>query len=286
METVRLNNGFSIPAIGFGTYPQKETLEDSARIAYDAGYRLFDCSDNYHNEEFLGKAAGPDGSRMDGAAILTKFSQPYRTDRFSRCFDESAEKLGGRIDLYLLHWPYPFLWKEQWRRMEELYRAGKCKGIGVCNFEADKLKELLSFCKVRPVINQIERHPLFQQQEIVDFCRRNDILVMSYSPVARHDKDLFESAVLRRLAEKYGKTPGQIILRWNVDTGTVPIPGSGSEAHIRENIDIFDFALTADEIGEINSLECGKRIRFDPKKRFTLKQKAQFAVNRIRLRKT
>lgn len=278
MKLIKLNNELYIPEIGFGTHPQKETLVESAEIAYRVGYRLFDTSDNYYNEEFLGQAVSANSQHFENSIFISKFSQANRTDKLAICFDESAKKLCGKLDIFLLHWPYPFLWKEQWRKMEKLYIEGKCKGIGVCNFEVDKLKTLLSFCKVKPIINQIERHPLFQQQDIVDFCKQNDIQVISYSPTARQDRELYESYELKQLANKYNKTVNQIILRWNIDSGTIPIPGSKSEKHIKENFDIDDFYLSPEDIEKINALECGKRIRFDPKKRFRFKSKVKFAL--------
>lgn len=282
MDMIELNNGLKIPAIGYGTYPQKETLAKNAAEALSAGYRLFDTADNYKNESFLGQAIR-ENAGFGEALVISKFSQANRTKALETCFEESRERLSGKLDIYLLHWPYPYLWKEQWRRMEKLYAEGRCKAIGVCNFETDRLRELLAFCKIPPAVDQIERHPMFQQREIVSFCRDNGIRVMCYSPTARHDAELFGSEVLKALAEKYGKTVGQIILRWDVDTGTIPIPASGSAAHIRENMDIGDFRLTEEEIAGIDALERGKRIRFDPKTRFSLKQKVRFALTRAGL---
>lgn len=281
MDHIVLNNGLNIPCFGFGTYPQKEELENSVKIAYNAGYRMFDIADNYHNEEFLGRAIEASTDQMCDAVVISKFSQPNRTKRLEVCFEESLNKLSNKIDIYLLHWPYPYLWKEQWRRMEKLYLDGKCKGIGVCNFEIDKLKELLSFCQVKPVINQIERHPLFQQKEIVDFCKANDIIVMCYSPMARYDKSLFENEEIIDIARKYNKTVGQIILRWNLETGCIPIPGSKSKEHIVENADILDIHLTNEEMQIIQELDCGKRIRFDPKSRFSFRDKCYFLLYRF-----
>lgn len=283
MKKFVLNNGLEIPVTGFGTFPQKEILTQSAQIAFKTGYRLFDTSDNYLNEEYLGEAVKIIGCAMNEALIITKFSQPLRTGELKACFDESLSKLAGKIDILLLHWPYTFLWKTQWRIMEQLYLEGRVRAIGVCNFEVDKLKSLLRFCKVKPTINQIERHPLFQQNEIVDFCMENDIQVMSYAPIARRDTELMSSPVLAGIAAKYGKTPAQIILRWDIDTGTVPIPASQSPEHIAENHDIFDFSLTDSEIKEINAMERGKRIRFDPKTRFTRREILRFLKKRVKL---
>lgn len=211
--------------------------------------------------------------------MISKFSRPLRTNELEKCFEESKNNLGA-INIYLLHWPYPYLWKTQWRKMEELYLAGKCEAIGVCNFDLGYMKELLAFCKVKPTINQIERHPMFQQQKLVDFCQENDIAVMAYSPVARMDKRLHESPVLKEIAEKYKKTVSQVILRWDIDTGCIPIPASSSDKHISENYDVFDFILTEEEIEAINGLESGMRIRFNPRTRFSRNQQLKMLMYR------
>ena len=276
----RLYNGYSIPVIGYGTFPQKETLTDNVPIAIETGYQMIDCSDNYKNEEFVSK--GLDSIESSKVVVVTKFSQPLRTHELDKCFEESQRKL-GRINVYLLHWPFPFLWKKQWRKMEELYLDGKCDAIGVCNFDLRYLKELLSFCKVRPAINQFERHPIFQQRELYEFCLRNDIVVMSYSPVARMDKALFESPILRKIAVKYKKTISQVILRWDIETNSIPIPASSSKVHIEENFNIFDFKLEESEIKEINRMEIGKRIRFNPRTRFSFRKKLKFLAYRFKL---
>lgn len=283
MNVVRLYNGVTIPSLGFGTFPQKVELFESIKEAVAAHYTLFDTSDNYLNETFLGQAIEENKYNLENSIIVSKFSQPYRTKELEKCFDESCEKLGGKIDVYLLHWPYPFLWKIQWRKMERIYQSGKCRAIGVCNFEVRKLKKLFKFAHVKPMINQIERHPLFQQNDIVQYCKENDVQVMSYSPLGRQDNEMFSQRILNDLAEKYSKSIAQIILRWDIDTGTIPIPGSKSTVHIRENIDVFDFALSQEEIMRINKLEIGKRIRFDPNKRFSLKEKVKFLLTKIKL---
>lgn len=275
-EKKLLNNGYSIPIIGFGTYPYKEPLITCLPKAIKGyGVELIDTSDNYQNEEYVGKGlAQVDLSKV---AVISKFSQPLKTNELKMCFEESKANL-GIINIYLLHWPYPYLWKKQWRKMEELYLSGKCDAIGVCNFDLGYMKEMLKFCKVKPSINQIERHPMFQQQELVDYCQKNDIAVMAYSPVARMDKKLHTNPVLKDIAKKYGKTVSQIILRWDIDTGCIPIPASSSEKHIAENFDIFDFILSEDEIDAINGLESGMRIRYNPRMRFSIKEKLRMMI--------
>lgn len=274
-----LNNGYTIPVIGFGTYPYKEPLLTCLPKAIESyGVELIDTSDNYQNEEYVGKGlAQVDFSKV---TVISKFSQPLRTNDLEKCFEESKANLGA-INIYLLHWPYPFLWRKQWRKMEALYLAGKCDAIGVCNFDLGYMKELLSFCKIKPAINQFERHPLFQQQKLVDYCHNNGIIVMAYSPVARMDKELHGNPVLKRIAQKYGKTTSQVILRWDIDTNCVPIPASSSVEHIKDNFDVFDFHLSNDEIGAINGLESGKRIRYNPRRRFSLRERIGLLKHRI-----
>ena len=270
----KLYNDIVLPEIGFGTFPQKEELRESIPIAIGTGYRLVDTSDNYLNESFVGQ--GLASSQHDDVVIVTKFSQPLRTFSLQACFEESRQKLGGRIDIYLMHWPFPYLWKAAWRQMEDLYLSGQCKAIGVCNFEKPMLQRLFRFCRVKPMIDQFERHPLFCQQETVDFCRKNNILVMSYSPLARMDETLFTNTVLSSLAKKKQKTVSQVILRWNIEHGDIPIPASRKREHIIANYDVFDFSLSSEEVKQIDNLDSGHRIRFDPKTRFDKKQKRLF----------
>lgn len=282
MQELELYNGYKIPIIGYGTFPQREVLEYNVPVAYNAGYRMIDTSDNYLNEAFVGNGLRKICSSE--ITVITKFSQPLRSKELEECYVESISALGTKEDktIYLLHWPFPYLWKKQWKQMEELYMAGKCAAIGVCNFDVGFLKELLNICRVKPMINQFERHPLFQQQELVGLCQKENIRVMSYSPLARMDNELNTNVILERLADKYGKTVNQIILRWNIDSLCIPIPASSSKEHIKENIEVFDFKLQEDEVATINQLDCGKRIRFNPRTRFDKHTKKKFLVERLR----
>lgn len=283
MECVTLFNGLQLPIIGYGTFPQKDTLAHNVPYAYNVGYRMLDTSDNYLNEEYVG--AGLASIENTDITVITKFSQPLRTSELENCFNESFCKLKrkGELDVYLMHWPFPYLWKTEWRKMEDLYLQGKCAAIGVCNFDVGYLKELLRVCRVKPMINQFEHHPLFQQKELVEMCKQENIQVMSYSPLARMDEQLNANSVLTRIAEKYEKTVNQIILRWNIDTSCIPIPASSSEKHIKENFDVFDFKLTKEEIESINQLDCGKRIRYNPRTRFDKYTQRKFFVESVRM---
>lgn len=266
------NERLILPPLGYGTYPLESELLMNIPIAFENGYRLIDTSDNYTNEEFVGKAM----KNIDKCMLITKFSQPYRAYEVRKCFEESCEKLLRKPDIYLLHWPYPFLWKKIWRQMETLYLQGECLAIGVCNFNRRKLIQLLKMCHVAPYVNQIERHPMFQQKDIVNFCETNEIKIISYSPVARCNGKLLNNGCLKNLAQKYDKSVEQIAIKWNVMRGGCPIPSSSSIKHICDNINIFDFELTEEELNDIDALESDMRVRYDPDRRFTLKEKMKF----------
>lgn len=278
-KMIMLGNGRMIPVIGFGTFPYKKIIVNNLRKAIQGGVKLVDTSDNYGNEEYVGE--GLSELDLSEVTIISKFSQPHRTCELDHCFEESKKKL-GKLNIYLLHWPYPYLWKLQWRKMEELYNAGKCDAIGVCNFDKGHMRELLSFCRIKPALNQIERHPLFQQQELVDYCIANEVAVMAYSPVARMDSELQNSPTLNTIAKKYKKTVNQVILRWDIETNCIPIPASSSELHIKENFDIFDFCLDVEEIALIKNLEKGKRIRYNPRTRFSFRERFRFLTYRVK----
>lgn len=282
--TAGTKDKLALPPIGYGTFPLKDRLETSVPQAVACGYRLVDTSDNYGNETFVGRGLAASGAAADEVLVVSKFSSALKTGNVARCFEASAKRLGGRVDAYLLHWPYPFLWKRCWREMEDLYLAGRCRAIGVCNFDRRMLERLLGFCRVKPMIDQFERHPLFQQAETADFCRANGIRVMCYSPLARMDARLMENPVLRGIAERHGASVAQVVLRWSVERGDVPIPASGTESHLRANFDVFGFSLTPEEMAQIDALEAGCRIRFDPAKRFTFGQKARFLVRALKIR--
>jgi len=153
MQKIKLANGMELPCFGYGTFPQKEILEQNVPLAIKYGYQLIDTSDNYYNESYIGAGLRQTLANQEKLVIISKFSQPYRTGELEQCFQESKKALNSQLSIYLLHWPYPFLWKIQWKKMEELYFAGECQAIGVCNFNRKKLKKLLTICRVKPMIN-------------------------------------------------------------------------------------------------------------------------------------
>lgn len=273
MDYITLNNGFVLPVVGMGTYPQKEELKELIPEAFRLGYTLFDTSDNYLNEKFYGQGyySSVDKERPQNGITITKFSYPFEDFRW--VYEKSIKNIYGSHQrenlVYLLHWPYPYLYPHIWKFMEDLYIEGKCEAIGVCNFETEHLSVLLETCRIKPMINQIECHPFFQQKEICRMCGENSIQIMAYSPIGRMDPRLISHPLLNKLAEKYSKSIVQIILRWHIEQGRIIIPATKNPSRLEENICIFDFALTKREVEKINELECGLRIRFDPNERFT-----------------
>ena len=280
---VILSNGEKLPMIGAGTFPYKDTLSDAFPNMIDAGFTLFDTSDNYNNEQFVGDAiAHLSDDAKESLLVVSKYSYPELSVK--QAFDRSTNNLRRKPDIYLMHWPYPYLWERRWKEMETLYKEGHCKAIGVCNFNVDKLNQLMSICSVKPMIDQFECHPMFQQNEIQQFCKKEDIQIMSYSPLARMNKELFSNEILNEIASKRGVSVGQIILAWNIGEGRIPIPASDKKDHIFENYRSIEVNLTEEEMKKIDTLEKGMRIRFDPDTRFTRRQKLKFAIIEYKLR--
>lgn len=277
-------NGYKIPVVGFGTYALKENVEEIMKCLVSKPPVLIDCADNYDNEELIGNAICKIAERGDDIAsvvLMTKFSSPRHSAKLEKHFEQSQKQLNHRINIYLLHWPYPFLWKIQWRQMEKLYTDGKVDAIGVCNFDKKTMQKMLKFCKVKPMINQYECHPMFVQKEVADYCEKNDIQIVSYSPLARCDKRLFENPVLLKISQEHKKSVSQIILRWNYQHRYIPIPATTKIDHIDLNFDIFDFELSSREMQKLDSLDCNMRIRMDVKTRFGLKKRIEYFMFRV-----
>ena len=261
---MKLYNGVDIREIGAGTYPFKEELLTAVPELVRQGYRLFDTSDNYRNEEYLGGGLESlDPEVLDQVTVITKYSDPRKSVR--KAFEESSRKIFSKTkqktrkaDIYLMHWPYPYLWERRWREMESLYENGDCKAIGVCNFNSEKLQQLLSFCRVKPMINQFECHPMFQQKEIRKLMAETDTKLEAWYPLGHGDKSLLTNPVIVKLSEKYGKNAGQIILHFEVQEGVITLPKSTNPERIRTNLDVFDFTLTDEEMDEMRSLDTGR----------------------------
>lgn len=265
---VTLNNGVDIPALGFGVWQMEDLKEcENAVIkAIQTGYRMIDTAAIYQNETAVGAAVKKSGVNRDELFITSKvWVQDHGYDKAKAAFQRTLGRLQmDYLDMYLIHWPYgDFL--GTWKALEELYREGKIKAIGVCNFTIEKLEELKAHSTILPVINQIELHPVFQQKELQVYDKENAIVTQPWSPLGNGNANLLSNAELKVIAEKYRKTVAQVILRWHLQEGFVVIPKSVTPSRIEENFNVFDFELTEDEMNVVRSLDTGKRLFFDPK---------------------
>ncbi|MGV9425007.1 aldo/keto reductase [Streptomyces sp. NPDC003656] len=262
-----LSDGVSIPVVGFGTYPlQGAEAEAAVHDAFAAGYRLLDTAASYGNEAAVGRAIATGGLPREEVFLTTKVrGSAHGYDETRRAFTESAGRLGvDHLDLYLIHWPLPRLdrYVDSWRALIDLRAEGVVRSIGVSNFTARHLDRLHEETGVLPSVNQIEMHPRFPQHELRAAHAARGIATQSWSPLGRGSELLAEPVVVAA-AERHGVTPAQVVLRWHLQLGALPIPKSGSPERRRENLDLFGFALTEEEIAALSALEQG-RIGGDP----------------------
>ena len=267
-SAVTLNNGVAMPWLGLGVWksaPGTET-EQAVRWALETGYRHIDTAALYENESDVGKALRGSGVPRESVFITTKVwnsDQGYANTM--KAFDESMRKLGlDVVDLYLVHWPIKGKFPETWKALEKLYADGKVRAIGVSNFLIHHLEELLAASSVTPAVNQVEFHPLLVQKELLDFDAARGIRHEAWAPLTRGR--IFVNPVLLSLAEKYGKTPAQIVLRCDIQLGVVTIPKSVRRERIVENSRIFDFELSRGDLETLSSLDAGERIGWHPDK--------------------
>jgi diketogulonate reductase-like aldo/keto reductase len=260
-----LHNGVKMPWLGLGVWKTKEGNEviDAVKTALQAGYLSIDTAAAYGNEEGVGKGIKESGVAREELFITTKvWNADQGYDSTLRAFEDSRKKLGLEIiDLYLIHWPVKDKFKDTWRALEKLYNDGAVRAIGVSNFHVHHLKDVISGSDIVPMVNQVEYHPLLSQTELRTFCQSNNIQLEAWSPLMQGNLDL---PLLTELAAKYGKSPAQIILRWDLQNGVVTIPKSIHENRIRENSGIFDFTLSEDDAAKINALNKNHRFGPDP----------------------
>jgi 2,5-diketo-D-gluconate reductase A len=264
---MRLNNGIAMPQIGFGVFrvPEEDTVS-AVSTAIEAGYRSIDTASLYGNETAVGRAIDSSGLSRADLFVTTKLwndDQGYRS-AFD-AFDRSLTKLGLEyVDLYLIHWPVPAkaAYLDTWRALEEIYASGRTRAIGVSNFQPWHLQPVLDHARVVPAVNQVELHPRLQQEAVREFGRAHGVVTEAWSPLAQGD--VLSDPVVTELSRTYGKTPAQIVLRWHIELGNVVIPKSVTPSRIEENIDIFDFALTADDLSRMRGLDSGARTGPDP----------------------
>lgn len=266
IDTTQLNNGVKMPWLGIGTWQVFDQNEAAkiVKMAIDAGYRSIDTAAGYRNEEGVGKGIRESGIPRSELFITTKVQnsdQGYESTL--RAFEESRKKLGlDYIDLYLVHWPVKGKYIDTWKAVEKLYREGLIRAAGVSNFQIHHLKDLFENSSLVPAVNQVEYHPHLTQLELKPFCKEHGIQLEAWSPLMQGN--FINIPLLKELANKYGKTPAQIVLRWDLQNEVVTIPKSVKENRIKENADIFDFELSKDDVNAISALNLNKRYGPDP----------------------
>ncbi|WP_368389892.1 aldo/keto reductase [Sporolactobacillus mangiferae] len=265
-DTVKLNNGIAMPGFGLGVWKVKDGEEviHSVLSALRAGYKMIDTAAIYRNEGGVGEALRRSGVHRDDVFITTKVwnaDQGYESTLAA--FETSTKKLGiETVDLYLIHWPKAGKYKETWKAMEKLYKDGRVRAIGVCNFHKHHLEDLLQDAEIKPAVDQIELHPLLTQVPLRNYCYKQAIAIEAYSPLG--SGGLINHPTLNEIGKKYGKTSAQVMLRWDVENEIITIPRSTQEAHIISNADIFDFALSPEDIDKIDALNADQRFGADP----------------------
>ncbi len=255
---VKLNNGVEMPMAGIGTFLlSPQGAEASCISALQDGYRLIDTANAYVNEKAVGRAMKKSGIAREEIFLETKLWPSFYND--VDAVEKTLQRLDtDTIDLLLIHQPAGN-YIAGYRLMEQAYKAGKVRAIGLSNFNEEQIREILSVCEVRPAVLQTEIHPYSQEKGLKEFLSKEDIVIQAWYPLGHGDAALLQEPVFAKLAEKYGKSNAQIILRWHIQAGNVVIPGSKNPEHIRANFDLFDFELTAEEMQEIQKLNKDKR---------------------------
>lgn len=261
MEYTTLSNGIKMPMLGFGVFqvPNGEVCEKAVLDAIEAGYRLIDTAAAYQNEEAVGRAIKKSGVPRDELFITTKlWVQDASCDGAKKAIETSLEKLGiDYLDLYLIHQPMGD-YIGAYRVMEEEYKKGRLKAIGVSNFYPERLCDLCETVEIKPMVNQVELHPFFQQENALALMKEYGVVPEAWGPFAESNHNIFAHPVLIKIGEKYGKSAAQTALRWNIQRGVVVIPKSTHKDRIEQNMDIWDFSLTDEDMNEIAKLDLRK----------------------------
>ncbi len=267
-DKVKLNNGVMMPYFGLGTYKIENPKEavSAVRASLETGYRLIDTARMYINERYVGEAVSASGIPREEIFITSKLwiSEHGRDKTFFAVDDSLRQLRTDYIDLYLIHWPSGGKRIETWKALETLIDEGKCRAIGVSNFAFKHINELLDNCRVVPAVNQVEFSPFLYQKDLLEFCREKGIQLEGYSPLGRGNK--VKDPKIASTAEKYSKTPAQILIRWSLQHKVIVIPKSSDKNRIKENADIFDFEISGDDMEYLDSLDCNYRLADDPGK--------------------
>lgn len=249
-DGITLNNGVKMPHLGFGTIGQSgEQIIENVALALNSGYDLIDTANRYGNEVEVGKGLKKSGRKREDFLLETKLGPTlYENDR---AIDDTLVRLGvDYIDIMILHHPvnnYVYAYK----MLEKAYKEGKLRAIGLSNFPVEKIQEIIDQCEIKPALMQVEGNPWYPAEAVRPYCQEQKIALQTWFPLGHGNREMMEDALFAELALKYQKTPSQVILRWHVQMGFCPVPGSRSEGHIKENADIFDFALTDEEMEKI-----------------------------------
>jgi 2,5-diketo-D-gluconate reductase A len=268
---ITLNNGQSIPQLGFGVFQiePKNTVE-AVSTALQAGYRHIDTAEGYGNEKEVGEAIAKSGLARADVFVTSKLANgAHLPDDARRAFDASLEALGfDYLDLFLIHWPLPTRYDgdfvSTWRTLEEFYRDGRARSIGVSNFQPQHLRRLHGETEVPPAVDQIEVHPYLTQDQVRGFCAEHGIAVEAWSPIGQGLE--LDDPVIGSIAERVGQTPAQVVLRWHIERGDIIFPKSVTPSRIKENFDIFGFELSGGDVAEISALNKNQRTGPDPDK--------------------
>ena len=268
VPTIRLNNGVEIPQLGFGVFQVKpeETVE-AVTQALEIGYRNIDTAEMYGNEKEVGEAVRRSGIDRSELFVTSKLNNGFhaRGDAL-KAFDQTLADLGfDQLDLFLVHWPLPGIdvdYVETWQAMEEIYRGGKCRAIGVSNFHEHHLHRIFEASQTKPAVNQIEVSPYLTQDPLRAFNKEHEIAVEAWSPIARGKVN--DDPAITQVAESVGRTPAQVTLRWHVQRGDIVFPKSVTRSRIEENFAVFDFELSEDDLREITALNRDERTGPDP----------------------
>ena len=265
-DTVTLNNGVNMPGFGLGVYKVEDgqTVVNSVKTAIKNGYRSIDTASFYDNEEGVGQGIKESGIPREEIFITSKvWNEEQGYESTLEAFERSLQKLNtDYLDLYLIHWPVKGKYKDTWRAMEKLYEDGRVRAIGVSNFHVHHLEDLMKDSNIKPVIDQVEYHPHLTQLELREFCEKENIQLEAWSPLKRGQ--LLDDPTMIEIANTYGKSTAQVILRWNIENNVITIPKSITENRIIENADIFDFSLTEQDTGKINALNINSRVGTNP----------------------
>lgn len=266
VPNIELLNKVQIPQLGFGTWLIKDEVEckNAVKAGLEVGYRHFDTAQIYENEQFVGEALASGPIKRKELFITTKiWNENMFWDDIEPSFEESLKKLKtDYVDLLLLHFPVTELRRPAWHKMQDIYKSGKAKAIGVSNYTVQHLEELLRECEVKPVVNQFELHVFLQQPKLVKFCNDNGIAVEAYSPLA-HGYDMTNETLVA-IAKKHNKSVAQVMIRWCIDNGFVTIPKSTHPEYIKENFEVLGFKLDQDDLKKIEGLDKDLRTCWDP----------------------